>query len=192
MAKKHEFKPDRDRTGLLKKLHLTQSQRKTLLKWVLYSLTLLVLSVLQDVILCRIRLFGATTDLVPCGIFLICLLEGTEGGSLFSLIASALFLFSGTAPGVYSIVFITGIGIVAAAFRQAYLQSGFGSAMLCSGVSVMAYEMLVFVVGLFLGHTYSGRVVVFLLTGGLSLLILPLLYPILLSIGRIGGSAWKE
>lgn len=192
MAKKHEFKPDREQTGLLKKLHLTQSQRKTLLKWLLYSLTLLVLSVLQDVILCRMRFFGATTDLVPCGIFLICLLEGTEGGCIFSLVASSLYLFSGTAPGTYCIVFITVLSVVAAAFRQGYLQSGFGAAMLCCGFSVMVYEMLVFAVGLFLGYTYLGRAGVFALTGGLSVLVLPLLYPILLAIGRIGGSAWKE
>ena len=192
MSKKYEFKPDKPQITLLNKLYITATQRKIILKWFLYAMVLLVLSVLQDVILCQFRLFGATTDLVPCAIILICVMEGAEGGCLFSLIASALFLFSGTAPGVYSIVFITGISIVAAVFRQAYLQSGFGSAMLCSGISVLVYEMLIFVVGLFLGHTYSGRAVAFLLTGGLSLLVLPLLYPILLSIGRIGGSAWKE
>ena len=73
MAKRNEFKPDKPRSGVLSKLFLTQLQRRSLLKWGIYALLLLVLSVVQDVLLCRVRLFGATTELVPCTIFLICL-----------------------------------------------------------------------------------------------------------------------
>lgn len=192
MAKRKEFKPDKQSTGFLKRLHLTQKQRRTILKWVLYSAMLLLLSVLQDVIFCRIHIFGATTDLVPCGIFLICLLEGSEGGCVFTLIASTLYLFSGTAPGPYCIVFITVLAVFATAFRQGYLQSGFGAAMLCCSISVMVYEMLVFAIGLFLGLSRLDRAGVFALTGGLSVISLPILYPIVLSIGKIGGEAWKE
>ena len=70
MAKKYEFKPDKPNAGLLSKLYLTQKQRKSLLKWTIYGLLLVFLSVLQDVLLCRISIFGATTELVPCGICL--------------------------------------------------------------------------------------------------------------------------
>lgn len=192
MAKKKEFKPDRQSTSLLKRLYLTPRQRKTLLKWTLYSLVLLVLSLLQDVILCRMDIFGATTDLVPCGIVLICLLEGAESGSVFALVASVLYLFSGTAPGAYCILFITVPAVLVTAFRQAYLQVGFGAAMLCSSVTVMLYEILVFAVGAFLGLSGGDRFGVFLLTGALSLVALPVLYPLLTAIGRIGGQGWKE
>ena len=192
MSKKNEFKPDRQSTALIKRLYLTPSQRKTLLKWCLYSAVLLALSLLQDVILCRMDIFGATTDLVPCGIFLICLLEGAESGSVFALVASTLYLFSGTAPGAYCIIFITVLGALTTAFRQGYLQSGFSAAMLCSAVAVMAYEVLVFAVGAFLGLTGGSRFGVFALTGLLSVLVLPALYPVLLAIGRIGGQGWKE
>ena len=44
----------------------------------------LVLSVIQDVILCRLQLFGATTDLVPCGIILICILHSSNQMTFFS------------------------------------------------------------------------------------------------------------
>ena len=74
MGKKYEFQPDKPRSTWLSKLYLTRLQRLALLKWVLYALMVLVLSVVQDVVLCRFRLFGATTELVPCGIFLLCLL----------------------------------------------------------------------------------------------------------------------
>ena len=192
MAKKKDFKPDRQSTSLLKRLYLTPLQRKTLLKWTLYSLVLLALSLLQDVILCRMDIFGATTDLVPCGIIMICLLEGAEGGSVFALIASTLYLFSGTAPGAYCILLITVPAVLVTAFRQAYLQVGFGAAMLCSSVTVMLYEIAVFLVGAFLGLTGGDRFGVFVLTGVLSFVALPVLYPLLTAIGRIGGQGWNE
>ena len=40
------------RSGLLSKLFLTKQQRRSVLKWTLYAMVLVVLSVLQDVLLC--------------------------------------------------------------------------------------------------------------------------------------------
>ncbi len=192
MTKKNEFKPDKPRSGLLSKLYLTQKQRRSVLKWLLYCLVLLVLSVLQDVIFSRLRLFGAATELVPCGIFLICVLEGLESGSVFALVSSVVYLFSGTAAGYYSIVLITVLSVAVTFFRQSFLQKGFSAAMLCTGVAILFYELLVFGIGLFLGLTTFGRIGAFCLTGLMSLVAAPVLYPVLLSIGRIGGEAWKE
>ena len=192
MAKKYEFKPDKPQTGILSKLFLTQKQRETLLKWMLYSLVLLVLSVLQDVILCRFRLFGATTELVPCGIFLICLLEGLEKGSVFSLCASCLYLFSGSAAGYYSIIFITALGVGVTWFRQSYLRKGFSAAMLCTAAAMLVYELAVFAIGLFLSMTTLGRIGSFCLTAVMTLVAAPVLYPVVNAISTIGGEAWKE
>lgn len=191
MAKKHEFKPDKPRTGILARIYLTKNQRQALLKWGLYTLLLLVLSVLQDCIFSRTRLFGATTDLVPCGIFLICILEGAEKGSLFCLIASAAYFFSGTAPGTYCIVFITTLGACAAAFRQGYLQEGFGAAMLCTGVAMVLYELAVFIFGLLVSATHWGRIGVFCLTAVLTAVAAPLLYFVVRRINTVGGNAWN-
>ena len=94
MAKKYEFRPDKPRVSLLSKLYLTKLQRAVLLKWTLYALLLLVLSLLQDVVFCRLRLFGATSELIPCAIFLICVLEGAEQGGTFALVSAALYVFS--------------------------------------------------------------------------------------------------
>ncbi len=192
MAKKYEFKPDKPRLGFFSKLFLTQKQRKTLLKWLLYALVLLALSVLQDVLLCRVRIFGATTELVICGIFLICLAEGVESGSVFALIASGLYLFSGTAAGIYSIVFITFLAVAVTYFRQAYLKKGFLAVMLCAIFAITVYEMLVFFIGAFLGMTTLSRIGGFFTTAMLTNLTAPLLYPVIRSISTIGGQAWKE
>ena len=192
MAKKNEFKPDKTGSGLLSKLYITPAQRRNILKWVLYSLVLLVLSLLQDVVLCKFRLFGATSELVPCAIVLICLLEGVQGGCVFTLLAALFYWFSGAALGPIAMVAITVLSIFVTMFRQSYLQKGFGAAMLCTVFTVVVYEMLLFVVGAFTGLTPWNRFGGFLITAGLSLLSAPILYPILLSIASIGGETWKE
>ena len=192
MAKKYEFKPDKPRLGFFSKLFLTQKQRKTLFKWLLYALVLLGLSVAQDVLLCRVRIFGATTELVPCGIILICLAEGLESGSVFALIASSLYLFSGTAAGYYSIPFITVLAVAVTFFRQAYLRKGFFAAMICTVFAVTVYEMLVFLVGAFLGITTLSRFGGFLLTALMTNVFAPALYPLVRAVSAIGGQEWKE
>lgn len=192
MAKKYEFKPDRPDSGLLHKLYLTQKQRRTLLKWLLYGLMLLVLSVLQDVILCRVRLFGAATELVPCGIFLICVTVGAESGCVFSLVAAFLYLFSGTAAGYYCVVFITVLAVAVTLLRQSYLRRSFSSTMLCVATAMLVYEVSVFAFGLFLGLTTFSRMGGFLVTSVLSLVAAPILYPVVNAISTIGGESWKE
>ena len=192
MAKKSEFRPDKPRSSLLSKLYLTQKQRRSLLKWCLYSLILLVLSILQDVILCRVRIMNATTELVPCGIFLICILEGVDSGSVFALIASLLYLFSGTAPGTYAMVLLVVLAVVLCVFRQAYLQKNFASVILCTAVGMILYELTVFVMGLFLGLTTPGRILGFGVTALLTVVAAPILYPIAVSVRSIGGEVWKE
>ena len=192
MARKNEFKPDKPQNGLLSKLYLTQLQRRSLLKWGLYALALVVLSVLQDVILSRFSLFGARTDLVPCGIFLICMLEGLEAGSVFCLVSSLVYLFSETAPGPYCLVLITFLGVGAAFFRQSYLQKNFGATVFCAGACVFLYELLIFFAVLFTGLTTWNRFGVFLATGVISVAVTPLLYPVMHLVETIGGETWKE
>ena len=192
MAKKNEFKPDKPNSGFFSKLFLTQKQRRSVLKWLLYSVTLLVLSIIQDVLLCRVSLFGATTELVPCGIFLICLLEGLETGSVFSLCASAVYLFSGSAAGNYSIIFITALSVGVTAFRQTYLQKSFNATMLCTVAALFVYELAVFAMGLFLGLTTFRRIGVFCLCALLTAVTAPVIYFPVNAISTIGGESWKE
>jgi len=192
MARKNEFQPDRPVSGLLSKLYLTRRQRQVILKWSLYGLLLVALSVLQDVLLCRLRLFGATTELVPCGILMICLAENMEAGSVFALTASCLYLFSGSAAGYHTIPLLTVFCVFLAYFRQSYLRKSFAATMLCTAAGVLVYEMVVFIVAVFFGQTRISRVIVPLTTGLLTLISAPVLYPLIRGISTIGGEAWKE
>ena len=187
-----DFRPDKEGTGLASRLYLTRKQRLSAAKWLLYSLVVLVLSVIQDVMLCQVSLFGSTTDLVPCAIFAICILEGAESGCLFCLLAATVYLFSGTAPGVHIVALIPFLGISTSIFRQNYLRKGFSATFLCAGAAILAYELAVFAVALFVGQTHPGRFVTALITAGLDCLVIPVLYPFLVSIGKIGGETWKE
>lgn len=194
MAKKnrYEFRPDKVNNDTLGKLLLTRQQFRQLLRWALLSALCLVGLVLQDVVMSRIHIFGATTDLVPLLIFAVCILQGGESGCVFALIASLIYQFSGSAPGPYCIILITFLAVLASIFRQAYLRKGFSALMLCGTLCMLLYEIAVFLIGLFLKQTYSERFSLFLLTAALTLLCLPVVYPIVLSIGKIGGETWKE
>lgn len=187
-----EFKPDPKAATWAKTFHLTIQQRLQLAKWALYVLTIVLCLVVQDVIMSRIRLFGATTDLAVCAILLITVIEGTDTGSLFVLIASTLYYFSGSAPGAYVIALLSFLGVAAVLLRQMYWHRSKGSIVLCTGIALMLYEIGLFVVGIAIGLTLPSRLIYFILTGVYSCLALIPLYSIVYKIGLIGGNTWKE
>ena len=192
MRKRIDFKPDPTDSSWKNRLYLTKSQRKSLLKWVLYGLLLLMLSLVQDAVMSRFQYRGATTDLVSCGILLICLLQTPDSGAIFALIGSTLYVFSGSAQGYYCIVLLTFLGVLLNIFRHAILSRRFRSIFLCMIIGLMVYELAIFAFGLFLGRTYVSRLSVFLYTGILSIVSVPMLYPIMFSISKIGGEEWKD
>jgi hypothetical protein len=189
---KYQFKPDKKQATIFKRLYLTRLQRLQILKWVLLSAACVLMLVIQDVIMSRIHISGATTDLAVCMILLIGLYEGTENGSLFVLIASIVYLFSGSSPGPFCIGLITALTIGINLLRQNLWRRSFGSTMLCAGMGVMLYEMGVFVAGLLSGLTIFARAGVFALTGILTCITMLPMYPLVRAISKIGGDTWKE
>lgn len=192
MARKYEFKPDKTDSGILNKLYLTKTQRQVFLKWALYALLVLVLSVVQDVVLCRLRIMGATTDLVPFAIFLVCLTEGSQRGCVFVLLASAAYMFSNPGEEYFAMPLITVTALVVTMFRESYLQKSLGTQLLCLAVCMAIYEGLSFAAGLLWGLTYPGRWVGFAVTAALTMAAVPVVYPAAAAIGKIGGETWKE
>lgn len=190
--KKNEFRPDKTHSGAFSKLYITKKQRLSLLKWLLMALILVFLSVLQDTIFCRIRLLGATTDLLCGALLMVCILLDPEQGCIFILTGSCLYCFSGSAPGPYVIALLTLIGLMISIFRQSYLHRTFSTTMLCTGVAIMLYELLLFAIGALLGNTSVRRIGVFALSGIYTLAVMPVLYPIFRVIGKIGGETWKD
>lgn len=190
--KKIEFRPDPTGHNWADKLRLTPLQRKSVLKWMLYSAVCVAGLVLQDSMLARLRLFGGCFDVTPALIVLICVLEGSENGSLFALLASMVYVFSGTGQGHYCIAMLTLAAVLATAFRQSYLRRGAGSDLICVGGAMVLYEMAVFTAGVVQGLTYRARWGVFFMTAIISTLAAGAVYALLKYIGTIGGNAWKE
>jgi hypothetical protein len=59
-------------------------------------------------------------------------------------------------------------------------------------MGLVVYQLAVFAVALFLGQTHPARLGTFILTGGLTFVSAPVLYPVISAISKIGGEAWKE
>ena len=194
MARDYEFRPDREGSGDFEKLLPTQRQRFGLLRWTLFAFLSVVVLLVQDVMVFRVDIFGAGTDLVPCITLMITALQGAESGSIFALIASVIYYFSGSAPGPYVIVILVAIAVFLVIFRQSYLKQGFVTILVCAAAGMIVYEMAVFCIGLFLERTMLSRAGSFFTTALLSLLAVPVAYPILMSIGKLGGDTdtWKE
>lgn len=188
----HEFRPDKAQASFLKTLYLTQHQRRILAKWSLFALVCIVALVLQDVIMARVSILGANTDLVPCAILLIAVAIGSEEGGVFALVAAMIYYFAGTAPGPYAVALLPIYGLAGGLFRENFWRRGMASDVLCAGIAMMAYEMTVFGLGIFSELTNWYRWHIFLITGILSVLVMLPLYPLVSKIHAIGGETWKE
>lgn len=187
-----EFKPDGRRVSLFKPLHFTHLQWLQLLRWAAYVGMCVLCLVIQDSIMSRVSIFGATTDLAVAAMLLITVLEGCDVGSVFILIASTVFYFSGSAPGPYSVGMLTVLGVCATLVRQAIWHRSRSSIVLCAGTAALIYEIGLYVVGLFMGLTSWYRFPRFFVTGVLTVAVMFPLYAIIFRIGQIGGYTWKE
>ena len=191
-ARQPEFRQDSLGTGFLKKLYMTKQQRLRILRWGSYVLSCLVALLIQDDILSRLPIMGACIDLPAAVILLITVIEGTESGSLFVLLASTLYYFTGSAPGPYVVAFMTVLGIGATLFRQVFWHRSRGAILLCACIALMLYEIGTFGGAIFMGLTRWDRLGKFLLSGLYGCVLMVPLYPLMHKFGSIGGHTWKE
>lgn len=187
-----EFKPDAPLVSPLKGMRFTHLQWLQILRWLSYIGICVLCLVIQDSIMSRVSIFGATTDLAVAAMLLITVLEGSEVGSVFILIASTVFYFSGSAPGPYSVGLLTIPGLGASLFRQMVWHRSRGSIVLCAGLAAIIYEIGLYFTGLFMGLTSWYRLPRFLITGLLTAATMFPLYYVIYRIGQIGGHTWKE
>ena len=191
-AQKEEFRPDAQESAFLKSLHFTKQQRMNLLRWVLLCFTCMICQVAQDCVFSRIKLFGATTDLGVASIILVAIMEGSETGGIFALLASVFYHFSGSAPGAYCVALITIPCILFALFRQKFWRRSTVSNLLCSTLAMLVYEIGLFITAMFMGLTHFGRGLYFLKTAVYSIVLMIPLYQLIYRIGQMGDHVWKD
>ena len=190
--KKVEFKPDSEGSSLWYRLHVTKLQRLNLAKWLLYIAVLILLTVIQDLIMSQVTIFGSTTDLVGACILLITVMEGTSIGSVFVILASTLYYFGGSSPGPYTVVIMTYLGIGACMIRQAFWFRNATSLILCTDAAILLYQLGTYIAAIATGLTRWDRLPYFVTTGLLSCVAIIPLYMLIDRIGQIGGNTWKE
>ena len=152
----------------------------------------MICQVLQDCVLSRWRLFGATTDLGVAAIVLVAIMEGSEVGGIFALLASAFYHFSGSAPGAYCVALITFPSVLFALFRQKFWRRSTVSNLLCSGLTMLVYEVGLFITATFMGLTRFSRGIYFLETAAYSIALMIPLYQLIYRIGQMGDHVWKD
>ena len=189
---KFEFKPDPTGSDHRKIFQLTGHQRSQILKWSLYAALAVAALLAQDTFLARIRIGGATTDLFVGVVLLVAMLEGAENGGVFALLSAVFYCLSGSAPGVYVVILLTAVSIVGSLYRQGYWSQCMSSTLLCSFLSLVSYEVLLMIVGIFLKLTVLRRIGVFFGVAVLTTIALVPLYYVARGIGQIGGELWKE
>ena len=123
---------------------------------------------------------------------LVAMLEGAENGGAFALLMSVFYYLSGSAPGPYVVVLVTAVAILGSLYRQGYWSQSMSSTLLCSFLSMVTYEILLMVTGIFLHLTVLRRIGVFFTVAVLTTIVLVPLYYIARGIGQIGGELWKE
>ena len=189
---KFEFKPDPTGSDHRKIFQLSNHQRSRILKWSLYILLAVAALLMQDTILSRVRIAGATTDLFVGTVLMIAMLEGAERGGLFALLGSLFYYYSGSAPGVYVVILLTVAATIGSLYRQGYWSQSMSSTLLCTFLSLLCYELVLMFIGVLMNLTMLRRAGVFCTTALLTTIALVPLYYLARGIGQIGGELWKE
>ena len=115
-----------------------------------------------------------------------------DSSAFFALTASVIYYFAGFSPGVHCIILLTALGVFLNILRHNYLKKSFFSVVLCALLGLLTYELLCFFFALFVEQTSLRRIGIACMTCLLTGAVLPILYPIFVSIGKIGGETWKE
>lgn len=174
---------------MLKHVHLTKNQWKSILKWSVYCGVYLLVLLLQDVVLAKLPIFGAKLSPLPLYLVVVCIREGPERGGLFALLGSLFWYLSGVDYGNLSVAVLPIGAILSAVLCRAVLTVRLLPTCICCFAVSLLNESLIFAFKLILppgiGSEYYLRV---LLPGVvLSLALVPPLYFAVKAIGRIGA-----
>ena len=173
---------------MLKHVHLTKTQWKSILKWSLYALVYLLVLVLQGVVLGKLPVFGAKLSPLPLYLVIVCIREGPERGGLFVLLGTLLWYLSGADYGNLSLAILPIGSILAAILCRAVLTVRLMSTWVCCLLISLIHESLIFAFKLILPPGISPDYYLRVLVPGvlLSLVTVPLMYFAAKAISRIG------
>lgn len=161
-------------------------RKKTVTMWALYALFFLAVLLVQDAMLGRVTLWGASLMLVPAAAFAVAVHTGAEEGGLFCLIASIVWALSGAADGGLMILLLTFCGIVCGYLATSVLQSWLIPASALCLVALALTLGISYAVHIYLEELAKSGIRVYLLQVGMSLPFVPLFVWVCDRIRKVG------
>lgn len=178
----------------LKKLRITRIQWRIIGKWSLYTIVLVATIVIQSVILSRLPIFGAKVNLIPYLIGCVCIIEGADSGSLFSLIASLIWALSGGDYGFVSILILTCGGMGLGLLFQKLLRCQLVTCLVCCFILALCHDTSIFLLRLYMKSVTAMQYFRILIPGTLlGIFSCPVFFYLFQLIHRIGGNhTWND
>lgn len=173
---------------MFKHFHLTKRQWQGILKWSLYGLLTLLTLLFQTVVLSRTTGLRIKPAPLPVLIVCICVREGPERGGVYAIVSALLWYFSGAEFGNLSVAALPIGAMLSAVLCRAVLTLRFVPTALCAFAVTLVNASLIFLFKLILPPTVAPENYWKILLPGvcLSLVFLPLQYPLVKLISRIG------
>lgn len=125
------------------------TRRNQVFKWLVYTLGLLLVWVLDVHILGRLPVLGTVPVLLPVAAATVAVLEGGAAGAGFGLGTGLLWEISALDSGGWAVIFLAVCGLLCGSAAQFALTQGFIGCMICSAAVMAALECIHLLVGLF-------------------------------------------
>lgn len=125
------------------------TRQDQIIKWLVYTLGLLPVWILDAYILSRYPLFGVRPVLLPLTVVAVAVLEGAAAGARFGLGVGLLWTLGYPSVNGGMVLFLVLAGMLAGAAAQYALTQGFAGCLICSAGVLAALEGLHLVWGLF-------------------------------------------
>lgn len=125
------------------------TRQDQIIKWLIYTLGLLPIWVLDAFLLGRYPLFGARPMLLPLAVAAVAVLEGTRAGAGFGLGVGLLWSLGYPSVSGGMVLFLALAGMLSGCAAQYALTQGFVGCLICSAGTLAALEALRLLLGLF-------------------------------------------
>ena len=162
---------------------------RTVLKWTLYSLGLLLVLLVNTVVLGGRTFLGTKLSLLPVYAACVACREGHESGGVFALAAALLWALSGVEGGAVFVLMLPLAAVIAGYFPATYLTRTLLPALGGCLLTLVLCEGAVFLQRLYMGAALPANAPALLgLQIGFSLIPAPLFWWLTRLIGKAGGS----
>jgi len=172
---------------MLDSFYITPKQWMHILRWIVYTVSFVILMMIETVMIGRHTIMGVHLSFVPVMITCVCMIEGPERGGIYAFLMSLVWCFSGADYGYCSVAVLTCVPILASLICQNVIKGKFIPSLISSAVVLLVDQSFIFIIKYFLGYVGLNQYTSVLLPMvGLSVLSQPILFLLVKAISKIG------